>query len=270
MPINSNNKQFFKSNGMSKPMKKGFWIVVKDMIRKADVILEILDARMPELTRNKKLEKYAATLGKRLILVINKIDIVSPNTIESIERRYSGQDYALVSSTLGKGMDQFIRLIKGKTKKEAFKVAVIGYPNTGKSSLINRLSKGGKAKTSLESGFTKGMQLIKGKSDIMLVDPPGVVPYGARKEIMLGLTSAISPDKLNDPEAVAYELLNIFKKNNPTALEKEYGLNAGLSPEELLLEFGKKRNMLAKKGMVDERRAAIQLLTDWHKGKIRL
>ena len=251
-------------------MKKGFWIVVKDMIRKADVILEILDARMPELTRNKKLEKYATISGKRLIFVINKIDIVSPKTIESIEKRYSNQDYVLVSSTLGKGMDQFIRLIKGKTKKEAFKVAVIGYPNTGKSSLINRLSKGGKAKTSLESGYTKGMQLIGGKSGIMLIDTPGVVPYGARKEVMLGLTSAISPDKLNDPEEVAYELLNIFKRNNPIALEKEYGLNADLIPEELLLEFGKKRNMLAKKGLVDERRAAIQLLTDWHKGKIRL
>ncbi|MBI2208751.1 50S ribosome-binding GTPase [Candidatus Woesearchaeota archaeon] len=255
---------------MSKLMKKGFWVVVKDMIRNADVILEVLDARMPELTRNKKLEKYASILGKRLILVINKIDIVSPKTIESIEKRYSGQDYALVSSTAGKGMEHFIRLIRGKTKKDAFKVTVIGYPNTGKSSLINRLSRGGKAKTSLESGFTKGMQLITGKSGLMLIDTPGVVPYGAREEAMLGLTSAISPDKLSDPEAVAYHLLKIFKQNNPIVLEKEYGLNADLSPEELLLEFGKKRNMLIKKGMVDERRAAIQLLTDWHKGKIRL
>ena len=67
-------------------MKKGFWIVVKDIIRKADVILEILDARMPDLTRNKRLEQYAAMSGKRLILVINKADIISENAVRSIEK----------------------------------------------------------------------------------------------------------------------------------------------------------------------------------------
>ena len=251
-------------------MKKGFWIVVKDMIRKADVILAILDARMPDLTRNKRLEQYAAISGKRLILVINKKDIISENAIRSIEKSYSGQDYALVSSKSHKGMSRFIGLIKSKAKKDKLKVAFIGYPNTGKSSLVNILSKGGKAKTSLESGLTRGMQLITGKGGLMLIDTPGVVPYEDREEVMLGLTSAISPDKLKDPESVAYELIGIFKKNNPIALEKEYGLNAGLDPEELLLEFGKKRCMLMKGGIVDERRAAIQLLTDWHNGKIRV
>lgn len=251
-------------------MKRGFWIVVKDMIEKADVILEILDARMPDLTRNKYLEQYAATSGKRLILVINKKDLISDNAIKSIEEAYSGQDYALVSSKNHKDMNKFIGLIKIKAKKDKLKVAFIGYPNTGKSSLINILSKGGKAKTSLESGVTRGMQLITGKGGLMLIDTPGVVPYEDRKEIMLGLTSAISPDKLSDPEAVAYELLGIFKKSNPIALEKEYGLDAGLDAEELLLEFGKKRYMLKKGGIVDERRAAIQLLTDWHNGRIRV
>ena len=249
-------------------MKKGFWIVVKDMIRKADVILEILDARMPDLTRNKRLEQYAAISGKRLILVINKKDLVSHETIKNIEKSYSNEDYLMVSSKSHKDINKFIGLIKSKAKKDKLKVAFIGYPNTGKSSLINILSKGGKAKTSLESGLTRGMQLITGKGSLMLIDTPGVVHYEDREEIMLGLTSAISPDKLNDPEAVAYELIGIFKKNNPTALEKEYGLNTDLDPEELLLEFGKKRGMLLKGGIVDERRAAIQLLTDWHNGKI--
>ena len=251
-------------------MKQGFWIVVKDIIRKADVILEILDARMPDLTRNKRMEQYAAISGKRLILVINKKDIVSENAIRSIEKSYSGQDYALVSSKSHKGMSRFIGMIKSKAKKDKLKVAFIGYPNTGKSSLINILSKGGKTKTSLESGLTRGMQLIAGKGGLMLIDLPGVVPYEGKEEVILGLTSAISPGKLNDPEAVAYELLGIFKKNNPIALEKEYGLNTDLDAEELLLELGKKRGMLLKGGIVDERRAAINLLTDWHNGKIRV
>src|SRR3989338_10727240 len=121
-------------------MKQGFWIVVKGMIREADVILEILDARMPDLTRNKRLEQYAAMSGKRLILVINKRDIISENAIRSIEKSYSGRDYALVSSKSHKDMSRFIGLIKSKAKKDKLKVAFIGYPNTGKSSLINLLS----------------------------------------------------------------------------------------------------------------------------------
>ncbi len=251
-------------------MKRGFWIVVKDIVRRADVVLEILDARMPELTRNELLEKYAVASGKKLMLVINKKDLVSGDAIKEIEKRYSGVDHVIVSSKSHKDMRKLIGAIKSKAKKHSLKVAVIGYPNTGKSSLINILSRGGKAKTSLESGLTRGAQNFSGKGGLMLIDTPGVVPYEDREEVMLGLTSAISPDKLKDPEGVAYELLGIFKKNNPAALEKEFGLDANLDPQELLAQFGKKRHMRMKGGIVDERRAAIQLLTDWHLGKIRI
>ena len=252
-------------------MKKGFWIVVRNMIREADVILEILDARMPDLTRNKRLEQYAANSGKRLILVINKKDLISEDATRNIEKRYSDMDYALVCSKSHNGLSRFIGMIKSKAaKKDKLKVAFIGYPNTGKSSLVNMLSKRGKAKTSLESGLTRGMQLINGKGGLMLIDTPGVVPYEDREEILLGLTSAISPDKLKDPVVVAYELIDIFKKNNPVALENGCGIDSSLDPEELLQEFGKKRHMLMKGGIIDERRAAISLLTDWHNGKIRV
>jgi len=202
--------------------------------------------------------------------VINKKDLVSSDAINGIERNYSERDHVIICSKSHKDMHKLIGAIKSKAKKDVLKVAVIGYPNTGKSSLINILSRGGKAKTGLESGVTRGLQNISGKGGLMLIDTPGVVPYEDREEIMLGLTSAISPDKLSDPEGVAYELLGIFKRNNPAALEREFGLDANLDPHELLAEFGKKRHMLRKGGLIDERRAAIQLLTDWHKGKMRI
>ncbi len=251
-------------------MKKGFWLVVKATIGKADVVLEILDARMVELTRNQFMENYAKNLGKKLILVINKIDIVSEETIKKIKKRYSHQDYALVSSKMNEGIGRLIGSIKGKTKKDKLKVAVIGYPNTGKSFIINRLSKKGRARTSSESGFTKGVQLIAGKGDMMLIDTPGVIPYEDRKELLLGLVSAISPSKLEDPEIVAYELLKIFKENNPSVIEDAYGLDMGQSPEDILVQFAEQKNLLRKGAVPDERRAAIQLLIDWHKGKIRI
>ena len=251
-------------------MKKGFWYVVKDIIRKADIILEVLDARMPEITRNKRMEAYAASLGKQLILVINKADIVSADTLTKIRERYQGLDYLLLSSKTSAGLSDLYRLIRSRVKKEATKIAFIGYPNTGKSSLLNKLSKGGIARTSPESGFTRGLQLIKGRNGLMLFDTPGVVPFEDRDEIRLGLMSGISPSKLDNPDIVAYELIKLLKMNNPSSLEKEYGVNPSLEPEEILLELAKKWNMLGKGGILDERRAAIHFMIDWHKGKIRL
>jgi len=251
-------------------MKKGFWTIVKDIIRKSDIVLEVLDARMPELTRNKKLEGYAKDYGKKLIIVVNKIDLASDESIKNIKSRYKDLDYVLISSKMFKGMKDLIKSIKSKFNKDEIRVAIMGYPNTGKSSLINKLSKGGKARTSSESGFTKGLQLISGKAGLMLVDTPGVVPYEARDEIRLGLMSGISPQKLKNPDLVACELLNIFKKNNPSALEKEYGVDSSLDSYELLEEIGKNKKMLLKGGLVDETRAAIQILNDWHKGKIKI
>ena len=104
----------------------------------------------------------------------------------------------------------------------------------------------------------------------MLFDTPGVVPFADRDEIRLGLTSGISPEKLEDPEGVAYELINIFKENNPEALKREYNINPDQEPDEILVEIGKNNNMLVKKGIIDEKRAAIKLLFDWHKGRIKL
>src|SRR3989338_3878074 len=136
-------------------MKKGFWVVVKNIIKKSDIVLEILDARFPELTRIWKMEQFASFYKKPVILVINKADIVSETTIENIANKYPDSNSVIVSAKFSKGVHELIKKIKSQTKIENAKVAVIGYPNTGKSSLINKLSRGGKAPTSSESGFTK-------------------------------------------------------------------------------------------------------------------
>ena len=251
-------------------MKKNFWIVVRDLIQKADIVLEVLDARMPELTRNIKLEDCASRMNKPLILVVNKADLVSGTSIQNIRKQYQGLDCILVSSKMARGIIDLIGVIKSKLKKEKIKVVIMGYPNTGKSTLINRLSKGARARVSSESGFTKGMQLIAGKANLLLMDTPGVVPYEERDELLLGLMSGISPSKLNDPDIVAYEILNILKKNNPSAIKEAYGIDTELEPEDMLIEFGKKNHLLIKGGLVDERRAAIKLINDWHTGKIRI
>jgi len=247
-------------------MKKGYWIVVQDIIRKSDIVLEVLDARFPELTRIRRLEEYVSFHGKKLIIVVNKADIISVHKIKNLKKNY--KEYVLLSTKNSKGISELIRRIRNiKIKKP--RLAVIGYPNTGKSSLINRLSRGGRARTSSESGFTRGIQFISGKSGIMLIDTPGIVPFKDRDELRLGLVSGISPSKLEDPYMVAYKLIGMFIEENPYALRICYDINAE-TPEDFLDGFGKKNNMLLKGGIVDETRAAIKILNDWHEGKIKL
>lgn len=243
-------------------MKQGFWIIVKKIVKDADIVLEVLDARFPNVTRISRLEKMAK---EKLILVINKVDLVSKNTLEKIQIEFKNSKYVLVSSKNSKNIWGIIQFIKNKGK-----VAVIGYPNTGKSTLINRLSSGGRAKISSESGFTRGKQLIAGKGGIMLMDTPGIVPFESRDEVRLGLVSGISPAKLENPDLVATKLIHIFKKNNPLVFERHYCVDMSLDSYSILLEIGEKRHMLLKKGEIDERRAAISVLEDWHNGKIKL
>ena len=256
-----NSLNFIKQVNVYYTMKQGFWIIVKKIVKNADVVLEVLDARFPNITRISRLEKMAK---EKLILVINKADLVSKNTLDKIKIEFKNSKYILVSSKNSGNISELIHLIKNKGK-----VAVIGYPNTGKSTLINRLSSGGRARTSSESGFTKGKQLISGKG-FMLMDTPGIVPFEDRDEIRLGLVSGISPAKLENPDLVANKLIHIFKKNNPLEFEEYYGVDMNLDSYSIILEIGKKRHMLLKKGKIDERRSAVSVLEDWHKGKIKL
>ena len=248
-------------------MKQGFWTIAKNIVRNADVVLEVLDARFPNITRISRLEELAKN---KVILIINKADIISDKTMEKIKNEYNHTNYVLISATTSRNIGKLIMMIKMLANKKKVKVAVIGYPNTGKSTLINRLSKGGKAGTSSESGFTKGMQIISGKGDIMLIDTPGIVPFESRDEVRLGLVSGISPSKLENPDLVAIELICMFQKNNPSEFKGYYGVDMDKDSYEILLDIGKNKNMLLKKGIIDERRAAISLLEDWHKGKIIL
>ncbi len=234
--------------------------IIKHIIQRADVVIEVLDARMPELTRNKALEEK---IDKPLILVANKSDLVSRRAHAKLK------DYVRISAKKAQGIGELIRLIKSKTKWRKPWVAFIGYPNTGKSCLINQLSKGGRARISSESGFTKGYQYIAGRGDIMLVDSPGIIPFEARDEVRLGLISGLSPEKLEDPDIVAAELIKLLKINNPKSIGRAYDIDINQSSEKIILAFGKKRHMLLKGGKIDVKRAAIDILRDWHKGKIK-
>lgn len=258
---------------------QNFWDIVEKVVEESDVVLEVLDARVPELTRNKKAENFVELLGKPLILVMNKADMV-PDQIVKKERKKLDKIYPCVSVSSLKR--QGVTLLKKKifeiAKKrsrrgEFVKVGVIGYPNTGKSSLINVLAGRKKAPTGPRPGQTRSVQWIKMSSDVGLIDTPGVIPLITYDdEIKHALIGVIDPSKIDDLEGVAREIVALFMRTNKARFEDYYKIKVDAEGdfEQIVNSIGKSRNILKKGGEIDRNRLYISMITDWQRGKLLL
>jgi ribosome biogenesis GTPase A len=178
---------------------QGFWRIVRDVIFQSDVLLEVVDARMPNLTRNKKVESLIKRKRKILIIVVNKSDLITREMKNEFSQNLP-RNAVFFSCKNRTGIFDLKEMIYESGKKGDIKIGVIGYPNTGKSSVINALS-GFKemAKTSPIPGFTTGVQWIRGKGNFMFFDTPGVIPLDEKDETEQALMSVIDPDKLENP-----------------------------------------------------------------------
>lgn len=241
-------------------MTKDFWDAVNEVIKKADVIIEVLDARFINDTINLELEDKAKKEGKKIIRAFNKADLASRETKNKYEGIY-------VSSTNETGLGKLRReIFSGIDKnKEKTIIGVVGYPNTGKSSLINALTKKEAARTSPQSGFTKGSQLIKMKDKIYMLDTPGVIPYLEKDRVKHALTSTVDFSKIKDPESAALELIEKF-----TEQIKQYYKVEGNNSDEILEAIAVRVNKLKKGGIPDLVNTARTILMDWQRGKIKL
>lgn len=240
-------------------MTKDFWEAVNEVIRQADIIIEVLDARFIEETTNKELEDKAAKAGKKVIRVYNKADLVSK---EAREKRTG----IFISSTKELGLGKLRRELFANMdqSKEKNIIAVVGYPNTGKSSLINALTEREAARTSPQSGFTRGAQLIKMKEKVYMLDTPGVIPYLEKDKAKHALTSTTDFSKIKDPEAAALDLIDKF----PEQIKNHYKVE-GKDSDDILKALAKRMNKLKKGGVPDLINTARTILMDWQIGKIK-
>lgn len=249
--------------------------MVRNMIRICDIILEVLDARFIDRTQNNFLEGLIKKSNKKLIYVINKMDLVDLEKKKLELKEHKIYPYVLISCRQRRG----IRVLRDRIKIEAKRVetdkkiihiGIIGYPNTGKSSLINLITGKNTAKTASEPGFTKKLKKIKLTEGILIFDTPGVIPdseysmTSSEKMAAHTLVNARDYNKVKNPDFIINTLLQEY----PGKLEEFYGVK-DTDVGDFLEGIGKKKNFLLKGGIVDIDRTSRFILKEWQEGKIK-
>lgn len=249
-----------------------------------DAVAELLDARLPQSSRNPEFNRL--TGRKPRLVILNKADMADPDITGRWMQYYKNQGYAVITadSKNGKGVKQFApalrELLKDQLRRYADKgmkgrpirVMILGIPNVGKSSLINRLAGGKRAKAEDRAGVTRTQQWIKTAEGVELLDTPGVLwPKLDDQEVAvrLAMTGAIRDDIL-DKEALAARLLSFLHTEYPQAIAERYKIAPEQEGEgfELLELMAKNRGMLLSGGVPNTERAAITLLDEFRGTKL--
>ena len=250
---------------------KPYWKVIEEIIDESDVVLEVLDARMVNLSRSEEIESLVKSKNKDLIFILNKADLANIKVIEKYKKLLKKEAYCYVVSSINRNSIRKLRdhLLKLSKNQEFMRIGVLGYPNTGKSSIINALVRRKKAPISSRAGTTHGQQWIKLSNNVRIIDSPGVIPLKQNDELRYALIGSRNPEKIKNLDLVAHEIIKLFKENNN--LQKHYKIDIeSNNPEQIIEEIGRKKGFIKKGNEIDEVRVTMKIIRDWQSGKLRL
>jgi len=255
---------------------------ISELNKYVDLYLILLDARAPLSSRNEQLE--ALIKDKPKIYILNKSDLADEKKnnefvkyFESINQiaicidSLKGTNIKNIFKTAENLLKDKIEEARQKGRRKIIRFGVLGIPNVGKSTLINKITNSSKAKTGDKPGVTKSKQWIKINDYFEILDTPGIlVPKLEDNMVAIKLCAIGSiKDELYDKELVAKKVIEIIKKDYYELLNKKYSLDfLNMSEDEYLLEIGEKRGCILKEGRIDTLKAANLFLDDLRKAKI--
>jgi len=245
---------------------------VFELIKNSDLILEVLDSRIPYLTRVSSIEKEVKKQNIPLILVLNKCDLIPRQISEKTKQKFNREfSTYYVSSKERQGTKLLRNTISRFLKKEKENIlSVVGVPNTGKSSLLNILRGKHVAVTGQKPGITRSPQLIRISKRILTYDTPGVIPFDYPEEDLQVFLGAHSIDNLDDPIGTANFFINRIRENYSTGFVSYYGISSiNLSNEEILNQIATLRGMKSKGGLLNLSETAKLIMREFTAGKIQ-
>ncbi|XP_077216030.1 nuclear/nucleolar GTPase 2-like [Tasmannia lanceolata] len=257
-----------------KGQSKRIWGELYKVVDSSDVVVQVLDARDPQGTRCYHLEKHLKQhcTHKHLVFLLNKCDLVpawaTKGWLRLLSREYPTLAFhASVNKSFGKGsllsvLRQFARL---KSDKQAISVGFVGYPNVGKSSVINTLRTKNVCKVAPIPGETKVWQYIALTKRIFLIDCPGVVYHNSDSETDIVLKGVVRVANLEDASEHIGEVLKRVKKEH---LKRAYKIQDWVDDNDFLVQLCKLSGKLLKGGEPDLMTAAKMVLHDWQRGRI--
>ena len=260
--------------------------LIEENLKLVDVVIELLDARIPLSSANPMLAEIIK--GKPRMIALNKADLADSASTKKWLDYFKRQNVPAVAidSMKGKGMKQLVKvaedLARPKTEKfvskgakpRAARCMILGIPNVGKSSLINRLAGAVKAKAADKPGVTRAKQWIKIGTNLDLLDTPGILWPKFEDQtvgLKLAFTGAINDD-IYDREKVTALLLGIMRRDYPERLAERFKLTGDVPEDglEILELIGRKRGCLVKGGFVDLEKAQNIVLNEFRAGKLGL
>ena len=253
--------------------------LIAENLKMVDIVIEVIDARIPVSSRNPIIDELVKS--KRRLIILNKSDLSDPKANEAWAETFKKQGNLVLTMNCmtGIGVGQLYKLLsrlqdeknEGQLRKKSLRMMIVGVPNVGKSSLINRMTGKKSAKTGDRPGVTKGKQWLGLENGMQLLDTPGILlPKFEDPQVGLNLAFCGSiKDEILDTASLALELIKVLQRDYPQLLRERYKLDE--LDEDALVNMeaiAAKRGFILPGKRIDYERCARTLLDEFRSGKI--
>ncbi len=253
--------------------------LIAENLKMVDIVIEVIDARIPVSSRNPIIDELVK--NKRRLIILNKSDLSDPKANEAWAETFKKQGNLVLTMNCmtGIGVGQLYKLLsrlqdeknEGQLRKKSLRMMIVGVPNVGKSSLINRMTGKKSAKTGDRPGVTKGKQWLGLENGMQLLDTPGILwPKFEDPQVGLNLAFCGSiKDEILDTASLALELIKVLQRDYPQLLRERYKLDE--LDEDALVNMeaiAAKRGFILPGKRIDYERCARTLLDEFRSGKI--